>query len=65
MNIILNGISFTTRSESIYRLITEKGLNPSTVVVEYNGRVLKKEFWKDQLIEENDRIEILNFVGGG
>ncbi|MDD3045705.1 MAG: sulfur carrier protein ThiS [Candidatus Delongbacteria bacterium] len=65
MRIILNGISYTTDSENIFGLITEKGLNPSTVVVEYNGRVLKKEFWKDQNIAENDRIEILNFVGGG
>lgn len=65
MRIILNAISYTTDSENIFGLITEKGLNPSTVVVEYNGRVLKKEFWKEQSIEENDRMEILNFVGGG
>ena len=65
MEIILNGISYTTDSENIFGLITEKGLNPSTVVVEYNGKVLKKEFWKEQSITENDRIEILNFVGGG
>lgn len=65
MNIILNGISFTTHSENIYGLIIEKGLTPSTVVVEYNGSVLKKEYWKIQSIEENDKIEILNFVGGG
>jgi len=65
MEIILNGISYTADSESIFGLITEKGLNPSTVVVEYNGKVLKKEFWKEQSVSENDRIEILNFVGGG
>jgi sulfur carrier protein len=65
MEIILNGISYTTDSENIFGLITEKGLNPSTVVVEYNGKVLKKEFWKEQSVSENDRIEILNFVGGG
>ncbi len=65
MEIILNGISYRTNSESIFGLITEKGLNPSTVVVEFNGSVLKKEFWKDQTIAENDRIEVLNFVGGG
>jgi sulfur carrier protein len=65
MEIILNGISYRTDSENIFGLINEKGLNPSTVVVEYNGKVLKKEFWKEQSIAENDRIEILNFVGGG
>ena len=65
MEIFLNGISYITNSENIFGLITEKGLNPSTVVVEYNGKVLKKEFWKEQIISENDRIEILNFVGGG
>jgi sulfur carrier protein len=65
MKIILNGITYTTDSENIFGLITEKGLNPSTVVVEYNAKVIKKDFWKQQKLNENDRIEILNFVGGG
>lgn len=65
MNIFLNGRSYITDSKNLLNLITEKGLNPSSVIVEYNSRILKKEFWTDQNIYENDKIEILNIVGGG
>jgi len=46
-------------------LIALKGLNPDTVIVEYNYELVKKETWSDILLKENDRIEILRFVGGG
>ncbi len=65
MNIVLNGTSYQTDSDDLYGLIIEKKLDPSTVVIEYNGRIIRKEFWKDHRISENDTIEILNFVGGG
>ena len=65
MKVFLNGMFYTTDSENIYELISEKGLKHSTVVIEYNGKVLKKKYWEEQKIAENDRIEILNFVGGG
>lgn len=65
MEIILNGISYTTNSENLYDLINEKKLNPLTVVVEMNRKIIRKEFWRSQEISDGDVIEILNFVGGG
>ena len=30
-----------------------------------NGNVVSKENWNDQIINENDEVEVLVFVGGG
>ena len=30
-----------------------------------NGNVVPKENWNDQIINENDEVEVLVFVGGG
>ncbi len=65
MEIILNGISYTTLSENLYGLICEKKLEPSGVIVEMNGRIVRKGRWEEEKISEGDKIEILNFVGGG
>jgi sulfur carrier protein len=45
--------------------ISDKALVPERVVVEHNGRIAPKDEWKDIFIRENDRLEILSFVGGG
>jgi sulfur carrier protein len=46
-------------------LIALKGLNPDTVIVEYNHDLIKKGEWTDRALKEDDRLEILRFVGGG
>jgi len=46
-------------------LIALKGLNPDTIIVEYNHDLIKKGEWSDIALKENDRLEILRFVGGG
>jgi len=46
-------------------LIAQKGLNPDTVIIELNGELAKKDTWPGLVLKENDRLEILRFVGGG
>ncbi|MCX7821711.1 MAG: sulfur carrier protein ThiS [Brevinematales bacterium] len=43
----------------------DKKLNPKSIVIEYNGKVLKKEEWQNTFIKDGDIIEIVHFVGGG
>ena len=40
-------------------------INPETVVVELNQKIIKKKDWKEITIKETDEIEIISFVGGG
>jgi sulfur carrier protein len=50
---------------TVMDLITKKKLNPNTVIIELNGELAKQDTWPDLVLKENDRLEILRFVGGG
>jgi sulfur carrier protein len=66
MRIILNGKDEMVEvGATIACLIASKGMNPDTVIVEYNLDLIRKESWNDIVLNENDRLEILRFVGGG
>jgi sulfur carrier protein len=66
MKVILNGREeFLPGSVSLAQLITDKGLRPEVVVVEYNRTILKKEDWASTIVNEGDNIELLRFLGGG
>ena len=40
-------------------------LDTARSVVEHNGKILKGEEWGKAVLNENDKIEIISFVGGG
>jgi thiamine biosynthesis protein ThiS len=46
-------------------IIREKNLSPEKIVVEYNLRIVVLAEWPDIQVQEDDRIEIISFVGGG
>lgn len=45
--------------------LSQLGLNPRLVAVEYNGEILHRQYWLDTEIQEGDRLEIVTIVGGG
>ncbi|MBA3010264.1 MAG: sulfur carrier protein ThiS [Proteobacteria bacterium] len=65
MRINLNGSPVETTSRSLSDLVAEQGLNPLSLIVEYNYEVVKQASWGEIHIKDNDTIELLNFVGGG
>lgn len=65
MNIIVNGANETISTESIAAYVEEKGLEPKTLVVEHNGRVIVSDQWGTTPLCEGDQLELLSFVGGG
>lgn len=50
---------------NIAEFILVKGLNPETIIVEYNGSLVKRQEWIHLILQGNDCLEILKFVGGG
>jgi sulfur carrier protein len=50
---------------SLPDLLTQLGLNPRLVAVEYNGEILHRQFWEQTEVREGDRLEIVTIVGGG
>ena len=35
------------------------------VIAEVNGQIIKSPKWSEQTIRPGDRVELINFVGGG
>ena len=53
------------RGMSVGELLAAHGLDPDLVVVERNGRILRREEFDAMRLDREDRLEIVHFVGGG
>ena len=66
MYVIVNGKKEEIAGQtSLLDFLTSKKIHPDKVVVELNTTIIEKHILADTIIQENDRIEILRFVGGG
>jgi thiamine biosynthesis protein ThiS len=66
LRITLNGEPFELDSPlSVADLLTRLDIDPRRVAVEHNFSILKRHLFVDTLVNDGDRIEIVNFVGGG
>lgn len=63
---IVNGKLYSFEgSITISELLKRLNLNSDLVVVEVNLNIISKENFSDKVLNDSDRIEIINFVGGG
>ena len=66
MEIRVNGNMETLEnSMNLFDFVSSKGLEHSGVVLLVNDEIVKREFWPEKLINENDSLEVLRFVSGG
>ncbi len=47
------------------QFIKSLGLDPRTVAVERNGEIVRRDNWEITELLEEDKLEIIRFVGGG
>jgi len=50
---------------SISEFLEKEGYDIHKVAVEKNGRIIPKKLFETEILSDNDRIEIVSFVGGG
>ncbi len=50
---------------NLAQFIQSRGFKPQTVVIEYNGEIVKAQTWEGIALKPHDRLEIVTFVGGG
>ena len=63
---VINGKEAEIKKDStLAEVIALYKLNPERVVAEVNGNVLTRDKYADTLINSGDRVELINFVGGG
>lgn len=66
IDLIVNGEPVTTPSGGTVRdLIQQLGLKPDLVAVEINRELVRKATFGDRRLNAGERVEILEFVGGG
>jgi sulfur carrier protein len=66
IRIEVNGESHETPAGTTVRaLLDQLGLNPGRVAIEHNLQILSKTKWDETKVAAGDRLEIVQFVGGG
>jgi thiamine biosynthesis protein ThiS len=64
--ITLNGEPFEIDQPlSVADLLARLAIDARRVAVEHNLEILRRNLFADTLVHDGDRIEIVNFVGGG
>ena len=66
MEIILNGERRKiSEGMSVLDLVQQLGFAAGRLAVELNLQILKREEWATCALKQGDRIEVVQFVGGG
>ena len=62
----LNGKKISIKPKStIYDLLKKFKLNNKKVAIEHNGIIISKPYYKKRYLKNNDKLEVVYFIGGG
>jgi sulfur carrier protein len=65
MKIVVNGVERDTEAKTVQNLLDELGISEKVMAAAVNMIVVKNEAWCSFKLNENDKVEFLEFVGGG
>ena len=66
MRVFVNGdLKEFSSALSLAELITQLDLPASRIAIELNREVVRRSDWGSTMLKDDDRIEIVHFVGGG
>ena len=66
MQIKVNGILYDFDDNiSLENIINQLNISSNNIIAEVNGEVIIKSKFSETIIEHNEVIEIVKFVGGG
>jgi sulfur carrier protein len=62
----LNGKKVVIKSNySLFDLLKKYKLSNKKVAVEHNGVIVQKTNYKKKYLSNNDKVEVVHFIGGG
>ncbi len=47
------------------KLVAELNLKPEQIAIELNHNVVRRAQWENTILQPDDKVEIVHFVGGG
>jgi len=65
IDIIVNGNTESIEIMNMSDYLLSKKIDKERVIVELNGKIIKKEDLGNVIINKNDKIEVIRFIGGG
>jgi thiamine biosynthesis protein ThiS len=66
MKVLVNGEERSVpASASVRELLENLRIKPDRIAVELNRRIVRRQDWDRTPVRESDRLEIVQFVGGG
>jgi sulfur carrier protein len=69
MTLILNGqtreFDMLTSGCAVQQFVDELALKGDRIAVELNGNIVSRKDWDEVFLKDEDRLEIVHFVGGG
>ena len=51
--------------KDLLKLLKKYKLKENKIAIELNGTILPKDHYKNKKVKNNDKIEIVQFIGGG
>lgn len=61
----INGVDIDRNEIKLSEYLLDNGYITGRIVIEINGNILPRESYNNIILHNNDKVEILNFVGGG
>ncbi len=66
LRVFINGESKEiSGTPSLAELINQLDLPATRIAIELNREVVRRNDWSSTILQDDDRIEIVHFVGGG
>ena len=66
MRVFINGETRELQEgESLMSFIKKEGVETKIMAAAINMQIVKKDDWEKRLLEDGDKLELLQFVGGG
>jgi len=66
MNLIVNGEEKNfTENSTLQAIISELQIEDKVMAAAVNMEIVKKNEWNNYIVKNDDKLELLQFVGGG
>ncbi|EAJ6451945.1 sulfur carrier protein ThiS [Campylobacter lari] len=62
---IINGQKLELKELRFMDYVKEKQLKIEFIALELNGEIIPRDQFENLILKENDKVEIVTFVGGG
>ena len=62
----LNGVSYKINDgTNLNELLNKLNIQTNKVAIEVNGEIIEKNKYQNLILNKNDKVEIVHFIGGG